>query len=129
MSKYLTKQEIQQIRQLSKEGKTQKEIGTIMGIRQSTVCYQLSPMSRKKRRNNQKAKYKIHRCGGIEIMMVVFKRNGELYMTSEENYNAYIEDVSKTTSLRDFDTFEQVVEYMCRYSKAVPEQFIDKTGA
>lgn len=123
----VTKQEGDYMRELASKGYTQHEIARMTCRSQSCVNYQTSK-GRFKRCDYNRARYRIDRCGGINMKMVIFRRNGNLYMTNEENYNAIIEDAHKVTSLKDFDTFDQVVAYMCEHSHAIPEQFIDRTG-
>lgn len=124
----VSKNEQAYIRELAVIGYTQDKISEMTGRTQSCVNYQISKQGRLKRCNYNRAYYRINKCGGITMKFVIFRRNGHLHMTNEENYYAVIEDANKVTSFKDFDSFNQVVEYMCKYSNATPEQFIDRTG-
>lgn len=61
------------------------------------------------------------------IKQVIFRRNGTLYMTSEENYNRRIPDAGALIKLEGFEDYEEVVNYMWRWKHVSRDCFIDKT--
>lgn len=127
--KNVNSQERLLIRQMHDEGISQCKIAKILGRSQPIIQYHLSNNSRQKRCNYNYCYYRIKKCGGTGMKNVIFRRNGALYMTSEENYNARIEDARKVTNLKDFNSFEEVVQYMCKwYNDAVEDDFVDMTG-
>lgn len=121
-------QEHKMMNKLYDEGHSQGKIGKMLGRAPTVVRYHVNKGAQTKRCDYNYAYYRIKRCGGKDMKMVVFRRNGYLYMTNEENYNAMIEDASKITSLKDFDSFDQVVDYMRKYVGTTVAQFIDRTG-
>lgn len=128
MPKKISIEKREKIKELYDEGYTQCEIATELGICQSTVHYYTSRQSRIKARLKRIARYRILITGGFNMKHVIYRRNGYLYMTNEENYNSIIEDATKITKLRDFNSFDEVVDYMCKYTKASKDDFIDRTG-
>lgn len=61
------------------------------------------------------------------IKQVVFRRNGILYMTSEENYNRRIPDAGALIKLEGFKDYEEVVDYMWRWKHITKDYIINKT--
>ena len=55
---------------------------------------------------------------------VLYKEFGEIKSTSEDNYNARIQNSFKITTWKDFESFEQVIDYCIRYCKSSKENFI-----
>lgn len=61
---------------------------------------------------------------------VIYKSLGTLCMTSEENFKARIQDARKVQEMRDFETPEEIIEYMVKYCRADRNDFIiDKSAA
>lgn len=61
------------------------------------------------------------------IKQVIFRRNGTLYMTSEENYNRRIPDAGALIKLEGFNNYNEVVDYMWSWKHISREYLIDKT--
>lgn len=61
------------------------------------------------------------------IKQVIFRRNGTLYMTSEENYNRRIPDASALIKLEGFNSYEEVVDYMWSWKQIPRDYIINKT--
>lgn len=61
------------------------------------------------------------------IKQVIFKRNEQLYMTSESNYNARIPDAGALIKLEGFNNYEEVVDYMWSWKHVSRDYLIDKT--
>lgn len=61
------------------------------------------------------------------IKQVVFRRNGILYMTSEENYNRTIPDANALIRLENFNSYEEVVDYMWSWKHITRDYIIDMT--
>ena len=61
------------------------------------------------------------------IKQVIFRRNGILYMTSEENYNRRIPDAGALIKLENFKNYEEVVDYMWSWKHITRDYIIDKT--
>ena len=55
---------------------------------------------------------------------VIYKSNGIYYITSEENYNAYIRDARQTQKMQDFNSAQEIIEYFCKYCGSKIEDFI-----
>lgn len=64
----------------------------------------------------------------MSIKQVVFKRNGILYLTSEENYNKRISNVSDLIKLEGFNSYEEVVDYMWSWKHIARDHILDMTG-
>lgn len=126
----VTPEERKEMRRLYAEGKTLTEIGKRLNRNKYVVSYSVSKFTVMKRLSYGYCYYRLNKCGGFknDMKMVVFRRNGYLYMTNENNYNAIIENAHETTSLKDFDSFEQVVDYMVKYTGVSRDKFIDMTG-
>ena len=54
---------------------------------------------------------------------VIYKAGGTYYVTSEENYNARIQNARAIHRL-DFDSTEAIIEYLCKYCGYKAEDFI-----
>jgi hypothetical protein len=61
------------------------------------------------------------------IKQVVFKRNEQLYMTSEENYKRRIPDAGALIKLEGFESYDEVVDYMWKWKKIPKSYIIDMT--
>ena len=57
------------------------------------------------------------------MKMVIYKRFGHLYVTTEENYNAQIPDAHANCRCIGFETAEEIVAYYCEYCGSKPEDF------
>ena len=55
---------------------------------------------------------------------VIYKRLGEFYITNEANYNARIQNAREIHHMQDFDSAEEIIEYLCKYCGSKPEDFI-----
>lgn len=60
------------------------------------------------------------------MKMVIYKALGVYCVTTEDNYNAHIQDARKIKRLDDFDNANEVVEYFCTHFGSKPEDFIIK---
>jgi hypothetical protein len=54
---------------------------------------------------------------------VIYKAGGTYYVTTEENYNARIQNARAIHRL-DFESAEEIVEYLCKYCGYKAEDFI-----
>ena len=63
----------------------------------------------------------------MDEKIVIFRRNGILYMTTEENYNSIIPNTSLLTRLEGFDTYDEVVSYLWKWKKIHKNRIIDNT--
>lgn len=51
------------------------------------------------------------------MKFIIYKENGIIKTTTEENYHAFIQNASKIQTWNDFETEEEVLEYCLKYSK------------
>lgn len=58
---------------------------------------------------------------------VIFRRNGTLYMTSEENYNRRIPNASELLKLEGFNNYDDVADYMWKWKHISRDYLIDNT--
>ena len=58
------------------------------------------------------------------MKMVIYKTCGCYYVTSEENYNAVVQNARGIHQMQDFDSAEEVIEYFCTYFGSKAEDFI-----
>ena len=58
------------------------------------------------------------------MKMVIYKTVGGYCVTSEENYNAVIQNAREIHQMQDFDSAEEVIEYFCKYFGSKAEDFI-----
>ena len=58
------------------------------------------------------------------MKMVIYKAGGNYYVTSEENYNARIQNARGIHQMQDFDSAEEIIEYFCTYFGSKAEDFI-----
>ena len=58
------------------------------------------------------------------MKMVIYKRNGVFYTTTEENYNAQIQDARAIHKMQDFNSAKEIIEYYCTYCGSKAEDFI-----
>lgn len=59
---------------------------------------------------------------------VIYKEFGELRMTDEINYNAYIRNASRVINLCKFSSVDDVIHYLTTNWSLTADQIIDKTG-
>lgn len=65
---------------------------------------------------------------GSREPFVVYKEFGEYRVTPKSNYDSHIRDARKVTKLKDFESFDEVVEYFIKYGSADSrDEFIDAT--
>ena len=57
------------------------------------------------------------------MKMVIYKANGIYCVTTEENYNARIQDARAIHRMQDFNSAEEVIEYFCAYFGSKTEDF------
>ena len=55
---------------------------------------------------------------------VIYKENGKYRGTSESNYNAKIRNAFKITNFNDFETIEQIIDYLLKYTKLERQDII-----
>lgn len=60
------------------------------------------------------------------MRMVIYKHLGEFRVTTEENYNARIQNARAIHNLSDFSSAEEIIKYFCKYCGSKPEDFIIK---
>lgn len=60
--------------------------------------------------------------------MVIYKVGGIYYCTTEENYNARIQDARAIYKLETFDSAEEIIEYYCTHFGCKTEDFIIING-
>ncbi len=58
------------------------------------------------------------------MKIVIYKVNGIWHTTTEENYNARIQNARAIHKMQDFNSAEEIIEYYCKYFKSQPEDFI-----
>lgn len=58
------------------------------------------------------------------MKMVIYKANGNYYVTAEENYNARIQNARAIHQMQDFNSAKEVIEYFCAHFGSKPEDFI-----
>lgn len=58
------------------------------------------------------------------MKMVIYKAGGSYYVTSEENYNARIQNARLIHKMQDFNSANEVIEYFCKYFGSKTEDFI-----
>ena len=58
------------------------------------------------------------------MKMVVYKAGGIYYVTSEENYNARIQNARAIHKMQDFNSAHEVIEYFCKHFGSKVEDFI-----
>ena len=57
------------------------------------------------------------------MKMVIYKVLGVYHCTTEENYNARIQNERRIQRLWDFNSAEEIIEYYCKYFNSKPEDF------
>lgn len=66
---------------------------------------------------------------GSREPLVVYKEFGEYKVTPKSNYDSHISDTRKVTKLKDFESFDEVVNYYIKYGWADSrDDFIDATA-
>lgn len=66
---------------------------------------------------------------GSREPLVVYKEFGEYRVTPKSNYDSHISDTRKVTKLKDFESFDEVVNYYIKYGWADSrDDFIDATA-
>ena len=58
------------------------------------------------------------------MKMVIYKVEEIYYTTTEENYNARIQNARAIHKLDAFDSAEEIIEYFCTYLGSKAEDFI-----
>lgn len=57
-------------------------------------------------------------------MYVIFKEFGVLKCTTKDNYHARIRDSTKVQRFENFDTAEEVKDYLTRHTKVSADKFV-----
>ena len=60
----------------------------------------------------------------MKTKTVIYKENGVFKTTTQENYNAIIQDAFKVTKWEAFESAEEIINYCVQYCKANKEDFI-----
>lgn len=55
---------------------------------------------------------------------VIYKENGVYKTTTEENYNAVIQNARKINILKDFESAEDIINYYIKWFGSKKEDFI-----
>lgn len=55
---------------------------------------------------------------------VIYKVSGVYHTTTEENYNARIQNARNIHTLKDFESAEEIIEYYIKWFQAKREDFI-----
>ena len=55
---------------------------------------------------------------------VIYKENGTYKTTTEENYNARIQDARRIHTMHDFESEEEIMEYYMKYFGSGKDDFI-----
>ena len=58
------------------------------------------------------------------MKMVIYKAGGTYYVTTEENYNARVQNARLVHKMQDFKSANEVIEYFCTYFGSKAEDFI-----
>lgn len=58
------------------------------------------------------------------MKMVIYWAGGNYYVTSEENYNAQIQNARAIHQMKDFDSAKEIIEYYCTHFGSKAEDFI-----
>lgn len=58
--------------------------------------------------------------------LVIYKDIQGFKVTTEKNYNNYIQDANKITDLKDFDSVEAIINYFIKYCNKNKNDFIIK---
>ena len=58
------------------------------------------------------------------MKMVIYKIFNVYHCTTEENYNARVQNARAIKKLADFENAEEIIEYYCKYFNSKPEDFI-----
>lgn len=58
------------------------------------------------------------------MKIVIFKQGGVYYTTTEENYNAKIQNARVIHKMDNFNNAEEIKDYYCEYFGSKPEDFI-----
>lgn len=57
------------------------------------------------------------------MKMVIYKANGIYCVTTEENYNARIQNARAIHQMQDFNSAKEVIEYFCNHFGSNTEDF------
>ena len=58
------------------------------------------------------------------MKIVIYKAGGIYYTTTEENYNARIQNARAINKMQDFNSAEEIIDYYCQYFGNKTEDFI-----
>ena len=58
------------------------------------------------------------------MKIVIFKQGGTYYTTTEENYNAKIQNARAIHKMDNFNSAEEIKDYYCEYFGSKPKDFI-----
>ena len=58
------------------------------------------------------------------MKIVIYKTGGIYYTTTEENYNAGIQNARAIYKMQDFNSAEEIINYCCKYLGNKTEDFI-----
>ena len=58
------------------------------------------------------------------MKMVIYKAHGTYYVTTEENYNARVQNARAIHKMQDFNSANEVIEYFCTHFGSKAEDFI-----
>ena len=56
--------------------------------------------------------------------MVVYKSLDDYCVTTLANYNSYVQNTRTIQRLQGFTSFQEVIEYYCKYFNAKEEDFV-----
>ena len=59
---------------------------------------------------------------------VIYKSGGIYYTTTEENYNAKVQNARAIHKMQDFETAEEIIDYYCLFFGSSREDFIIING-
>lgn len=60
------------------------------------------------------------------MKIVIYKVNGAYYTTTEENYNAIIQNARLIHKMDGFTSTQEIIEYYCKYFNSNIDEFIIK---
>lgn len=58
------------------------------------------------------------------MQFVIYKSNGDFYVTTKQNYNATIQNAREITKVIGFKTAEEIIDYYCKNIKISRDDFI-----
>lgn len=58
------------------------------------------------------------------MKFVIYKSNGNFYVTTKDNYNARIQNAREIIKATDFNSAEEIINYYCKNIKISRDDFI-----